>query len=814
MRKAFMLILLLLFSMVHYSNAQSSFEISEIGFRVASWEVDGKNIINAGERGAFGKSYPLWDWFLGEPWPGSLATAKYELQKESNKVVGRAKVGQISVEKTFEVLDKNRAKLSVKFTNTGDKTFKSEVNWDGFFLGYAIAWAGYLGNPGGEQQIWVDNSLHIDSKNWVRIGAKAKAFGLIDFEEDLIALVFPKENSVAVWLESSGWGMETRAEFPSLMLKPRESKTYDFEIFIGKIDDLKGTFPEIYEGLKPYIARENYKITFETPNFLLEGEELEVKVKLTPRKPAKGSGTLKAELSCGESREADVLLNQVSVVTLKGTAQKNCQVSASLEINGVVISSAKEALSVFTKSEKPLYVVFIWHHHQSPGVFPNGTLHGPWALLHTYKDELSLYYPGGAYYFHAYILQKYPQIKMTYHLSPSLLWQWNLTETGWCQSYPHYQCFDKGSKEAEKVRETIALYKSLYQKGQIGILTSYFAHPISGYIAEKYGWFDLLDYELSLGMNTTEEVLGIKPKGMWLPEMAFSPKLIPLLEKHSIEYFTLDDRCHLKVIYPYSPYHLYKIQNSSLFVLFRDHQLSDDFAFNNNFRNEEEARAKAKRIVRKILMIREADPNAEVVTIAADGENWIIFSNNPGLTARYFEFLLQYLSEAREKGLIETVTFEEITKTLKPYKEVKPLATSWLCSWDKWTKEKRAKQEPMWEKDGEVYVLLQGYRTKCGEDVTYRKALYGLAQALDSDFYWAEFIYDKHVYAWLNWTESLVKENIGKCNAKRIKEETSSSSTTTISSQPPIEKKVGTPICGVGTLAVFALIPLLLRRRI
>ncbi|ANF22990.1 hypothetical protein [Thermococcus piezophilus] len=113
---------------------------------------------------------------------------------------------------------------------------------------------------------------------------------------------------------------------------------------------------------------------------------------------------------------------------------------------------------------KPLKVVFVWHHHQSPEVWPNGTLHGPWALVHTYEDELEPYYDGGAYYFHAWILQKYPEIKMTYHLSPSSSGG-GTSQTPAGQSYPSYQCFTPESPEAEKVREAMRLYRDLYERG-------------------------------------------------------------------------------------------------------------------------------------------------------------------------------------------------------------------------------------------------------------------------------------------------------------------------------------------------------------
>ncbi|WP_167906220.1 glycoside hydrolase family 57 protein [Thermococcus sp. CX2] len=834
MRTASLLILAILFLSLIPSAASTvatsgrdGVGINPAGFRLDSWELEGVNVIGAGERGALGQSYPLWDWLLSEPWPGNLATGEYEISENEGIIKGTLQDGSLLVEKRFQVLDSNRALLDVTFTNTGNSTFKSLVSWDSFDLGYAMAWAGYLGKPGGEQEIWMENGqLHIEEKNWVRLGAKVEAFGLVDFDEDLIALVFPSEESVALWLETGSWGVETRAELAPLILKPGESKTYVFGVFVGHIGDLKEAYPEVYEKLTPFIEKERFEITFELPTFPIVGETTNITVAITPREPLNKTGNLLISIACGENSFEEaypVDLRGESGVSIQVKAEKSCRIKAELELEGEIIASASTTMRAFEKG-KPLKVVFVWHHHQSPGVWPNGTLHGPWTLVHTYEDELEPYYDGGAYYFHAWILQKYPEIKMTYHLSPSLLWQWNLTNTGWCQSYPSYQCFTPESPEAEKVREAMRLYRDLYERGQIEILSSYFAHPISGYIAERYGWFDILDYELSLGKRTTEEIMGVNASGMWLPEMAFSPKLVPLLERHGVRYTVLDDRCHLNVLYPYSPYHVYGIENSSIRVLFRDHTISDDFAFNNNFRSEDDAREKARKIVEEILNVRNVNPSAEVVTIAADGENWIIFSPNPGLTAKYFEYLLQYLQEAQEKGLIKTVTFGEAVNELQPYRNITPLTTSWLCSWDKWTKEKASVQSPMWERDEEVYNLTREYLENCGRDEIYKKALYGLAQALDSDFYWAEFSYPPHVYAWLNWTENLVKDGLKGCGSTNVTPTTMTTTTsaatlhdatsaTETHSTSETGESNGFSICGVGALSVLSLLILLLRKK-
>lgn len=795
------LLLILLMSIIPPMGTLGSVSVDARGFRLTKWSVDGENVIGAGSRGAMGESYPLWDWLLSEAWPGSLATETYAISEEGSTITGRLEKGLLLVEKSLKILDGKSALLTVKLTNTGNETFKSEVNWDSFGLGYAMAWAGYLGKPGGENQLWLDDEVHIENERWVRKRAQVKAFGLVDFDEGLIALVFPEAESVALWLEKGSWGTETRAEFGPLSIAPNGSVEYRFEIFVGRIEGLREKYPAIYEKLAPFVEGEKFKISFKLPDIPVVGEKVNLSVLVTPGEPVNESALLRTVVDCGNyfvNASTSVRLNAPSEASLSTEVHERCEVKATLEMEGRVISSTSAVMEGFTKGE-PLKVVFVWHHHQSPGVWPNGTLHGPWALVHTYESELKPYYEGGAYYFHAWILGKYPKIKMTYHLSPSLLWQWNLTNVGWCQSYPSYRCFRSEDGESERVREAMELYRTLYGRGQIDILTSYFAHPISGYIAERYGWFDLLDYELFLGKTTTREVLGVNAKGMWLPEMAFSPKLVSLLEKHGVKYTVLDDRCHLKTIYPYSPYHVYAIENSSIKVLFRDHTISDDFAFNNDFRNEDEAREKAKRIVEEILRVRKADPNAEVVTIAADGENWIIFSPNPGLTAKYFEYLLGYLREAQEKGLIETVTLGEAVK-MEPYKNITPLTTSWLCSWDKWTREKESVQKPMWNRSEEVYNLTRTYREACGRGETYKKALYGLAQALDSDFYWAEFSYPEHVYAWLNWTEALVKDGLSTCTP------TATLPTTTEESG----EKAG--VCGPAFIGLFALLPLLKRR--
>src|SRR5512147_1238796 len=67
----------------------------------------------------------------------------------------------------------------------------------------------------------------------------------------------------------------------------------------------------------------------------------------------------------------------------------------------------------------PLYIAFIWHHHQplykSPEAVtdPMGQYRMPWVRLHGVKDYLDL----------LLVLEEYPQLHQTVNLVPSLILQ-------------------------------------------------------------------------------------------------------------------------------------------------------------------------------------------------------------------------------------------------------------------------------------------------------------------------------------------------------------------------------------------------------
>jgi 1,4-alpha-glucan branching enzyme len=84
-------------------------------------------------------------------------------------------------------------------------------------------------------------------------------------------------------------------------------------------------------------------------------------------------------------------------------------------------------------------------------------------------------------------------------------------------------------------RDLVGAFASLAQSGHVEILTSGATH----------GYLPLLDAasvnaQLAVGARTTRRLLGVEPRGIWLPECAYAPGLEDILETHGLTHFFTD----------------------------------------------------------------------------------------------------------------------------------------------------------------------------------------------------------------------------------------------------------------------------------
>jgi len=396
--------------------------------------------------------------------------------------------------------------------------------------------------------------------------------------------------------------------------------------------------------------------------------------------------------------------------------------------------SAHFAVLEQLETEPLLAVVF--HNHQAPNYSPDGAVREPWAYKHVWEDEFQPYCEGGAYYVQAKLLAKWG-LAWNANLSPSLLKQWvDLLERGAVvNSDGVYVSVGPESPLAERVAETLETFKRL-ARGPLEVLTSFYSHPLAGYIAETFGWLDLLAEELELGKRITEQVVGVEPFGVWLPEMSFSMKLVPLLAESGLRYTVLDAVSHFVGATGdkgsiYEPYAL-----GGLTVFFRHTGLSDLWSFKySNVKTRYEAEAGARDLALRLVL--EAYSNrARPLTVALDGENWMILPSPKPATALLLDELLGQLKAAEAKGLVKLVRMSDLAGRVEPRRLASVPPKSWRGGYDKWVSELASVQERIWANVVEAYELYKALETSvgCGEEEKL-----ALMNAVNSDHIWAEF---------------------------------------------------------------------------
>jgi len=407
-------------------------------------------------------------------------------------------------------------------------------------------------------------------------------------------------------------------------------------------------------------------------------------------------------------------------------------------------SESKVPIMVMEKPETPIRFVLVFHNHQPIHKYPNGIYHGPWAFQHTWAPEFYPMYNVGPYLVHARFASKY-RVSITYNLSPSLLWQWDdlLSNGTFIENKDFIEYIGTWDSRIALIKEAINTYSKLANDGVIEILTSFLAHPIAGYLIERFDIDDLLRWELRRGKEVTEKVLGVKAVGMWLPELYFSEKLKNILCEEGIEYTVLDGVYHLgeSIRDKSSLYRIYR--HDCLTVLFRDTALSDLLSFQlNKASNAQEADVNARRLIME-LMMRINYVKDGVLTMALDGENWMILPTPNPYAALLLERIMMYLSQSKLDGYIMPVRPSIIKEFHDEIKEIP--TTSWLGSPTKWISERADMQSRLWSMAQVAIDKWKVYEEVFGDDEELRMSL---AMTLDSDYYWAEFININHIGEW------------------------------------------------------------------
>ncbi len=281
---------------------------------------------------------------------------------------------------------------------------------------------------------------------------------------------------------------------------------------------------------------------------------------------------------------------------------------------------------LFKNPMPPISLVIVWNMHQPLYIEPNGTWEQPWVPLHTGQDFMWNGKMVGSYELQALLINKY-NVSVTIDFTPVLLYQW--------ETLLHEKEFKYGgvfpgniTYDIQAINFTLNLYKKLAQEGKIEVLTVPFYHPLMA-IEYDNGWGSDMLSQILMGKNFTRYVFGINASGAWTPEMAFNMGLLHLYNEAGINSTILDQQAFLPYVTLVSgslnPDQPFKVEDSlgnSIFVLFRNTTLSNEFGFQffsqSPYLTEEE-------LIHQLATIYMNNPGG-VVVVALDGENPLIFN--------------------------------------------------------------------------------------------------------------------------------------------------------------------------------------------
>ncbi len=254
------------------------------------------------------------------------------------------------------------------------------------------------------------------------------------------------------------------------------------------------------------------------------------------------------------------------------------------------------------------------------------------------------------------------------------------------------------------MKEIIPTYKKYIQTGRMELTTSPYYHAIlpilidiktstkstitTKGLPQSLGMFDDAKLQVKSALDRVEEIFGVRPRGMWPPELCLGPKTLNLFAKEGIEW-TISDEGILASSINFDfvrdfkgnlnePYHLLKVYNyetSGIDIIFRDRSIPNLINFEYAGINPKMAAGdlfeKIKMIQSKLLV---SPDETHLLTIASDCENcWENYQNDGQ------EFIENIYSLIENDDSLETVLISDYIKKDKHKKALKKIYSgSWI----------------------------------------------------------------------------------------------------------------------------------------
>jgi alpha-amylase/alpha-mannosidase (GH57 family) len=246
-------------------------------------------------------------------------------------------------------------------------------------------------------------------------------------------------------------------------------------------------------------------------------------------------------------------------------------------------------------------------------------------------------------------------------------------------------------KQRDLLAQIIPLHRKLADRGQVELTTTPFYHPIIPLLFDKRlareampdvnlpsyrdGYLDDAEVHVKRAVESHRKHFGEAPRGMWPSEGSVCQAMIPLLERHGIQWIATDEeilgasthgkvgrdgRGHVR--HPELLYRAWKVaeQGSELGIVFRDHSMSDQVGF--HYQRSPGAAA-AGDFIGKLHAIGDACRHnpATLVPVILDGENCWEYYPDGGVS-----FLRSLYQNAVRDSRVRPVTVGEFLREHPP----------------------------------------------------------------------------------------------------------------------------------------------------
>lgn len=256
------------------------------------------------------------------------------------------------------------------------------------------------------------------------------------------------------------------------------------------------------------------------------------------------------------------------------------------------------------------------------------------------------------------------------------------------------------------IREIIPTYKKYIAEGRIEMSTSPYYHAILPILADvksatksvytteglptNLGMYDDARMQVKTALDRVEEIMGVRPKGIWPPELCVGPKTMELLAKEGVEWAISDEgilanSINFNFIRDFKgnlndPYHIlqvyeYQTKTNPINIIFRDRSIPNlinfEYAGIDSKMAASDLYDKIKIIQSKLLV---SPDETHLLTIALDGENCWENYQNDGL-----DFLENIYSFIETDDTLETVLVSDYIENNNHKKSLnKIFSGSWI----------------------------------------------------------------------------------------------------------------------------------------